>query len=133
MSTIDCEGTSTSTILPCMSVTCQVCLAPSTCTTVARSGCPKALGAISVVTAHTTPSRRSVPAQDWRCISFLLSGPQVLQPGVERALSSGDTLSHGKGDRGAAMGKCAWQTSQHNSCSVELCVYDPTQILANPA
>src|SRR3989442_11095678 len=65
MSTIDCEGTSTSTILPSMSVTCQVCFAPSTCTTVARSGCPKALGETSVVTANTTPSRRIMPGQDW--------------------------------------------------------------------
>src|SRR5713101_5901330 len=98
MSTIDCEGTSTSTILPSMSVTCQVCFAPSTCTTVARSGCPKALGETSVVTANTTPSKRIVPGQDWRCISILLSGPNVLQPGVGKALSSGDTTSHGHGD-----------------------------------
>src|SRR5262249_8062032 len=75
MSIIDREGICTSTILPSLSVTCQVCAAPSTCTTVARSGCvcPKALGGTSVVIANTTPSRRRMPEQAWRCIVSLLS------------------------------------------------------------
>src|SRR5215216_8075123 len=76
---IDCEGTCTSTILPSLSVTCQVCSAPSTCTTVARSGCPKALSATSMVTANMAPSRRRVPGQDWRCIAFLLSVSRIPQ------------------------------------------------------
>src|SRR5215211_2920233 len=85
---IDCEGTCTSTILPSLSVTCQVCSAPSTCTTVARSGCPKALSATIMVTVKMAPSRRSVPGQDWRCIAFLLSVSRIPQCGIVKLMEN---------------------------------------------
>src|SRR5689334_6816784 len=74
MSISDWAGTCTSTILPSLSVTCQVSGTPSTWTTVARSGCcPKALGARSMAAAHTRLSRCRVPGEDWQSIALLLS------------------------------------------------------------
>ena len=72
MSISDCAGTHLDD-LPSLSVTRQVSCTPSICTTVARSGCPKALGATSMAAAQTMLSRCSVPGKDGRCIALLLS------------------------------------------------------------